>query len=38
MGSHDEDFGPYQQGEDEIASTYDTPDEFANALRELVRE
>ena len=33
MYPHDDDFGPYQEGEDEIAGTYDTPDEFAAAMR-----
>ena len=31
-------FGQYQKGEDEIAGTYDTPDEFAAALREWVNQ
>ena len=34
----DDGFGPYQEGEDEIAGTYDTPDEFAAAMREWVRK
>ena len=33
MNTYEEDFGVYQRGEDEIADTYDTPEEFANALR-----
>lgn len=39
MDSYDDDgFGPFQQGEDEIACTYDTPDEFEAAMREWVKE
>ena len=33
MDPHDDDFGPYQKGEDEIAGAYDTPDEFEAAMR-----
>ena len=38
MTHNDDGFGPYQEGEDEIADTYDTPDEFAAALRKWMRE
>ena len=37
MDPHDDDFGPYQEGEDGIAGTYDTPDEFAAAMRAWVK-
>ena len=37
MDPHGDDFGPYQEGEDEIAGTYDTPDEFAAAMRAWVK-
>ena len=30
--SYDDGFGPYQEGEDEIAGIYDTPDEFEAAM------
>ena len=38
MDLHDDGFGPYQKGEDEIAETYATPDGFEAALRALARE
>ena len=38
MDSYERDFGQYQKGEDEIACTYDTPDEFAKAMREWIRK
>ena len=37
MDPHDDDFGPYQEGEDEIAGTYDTPDGFKAAMRAWVK-
>ena len=38
MDTYEDDYGSYQKGEDEIACTYDTPDEFAKAMREWIRE
>ena len=38
MNSYEDDFGPYQKGEDEVACTYDTPDEFEKAMREWIRK
>lgn len=37
MAGYDSDFGPYVEGEDEIAGTYDTPDEFEAAMRRWVK-
>lgn len=37
MNSYEDDFGPYQEGEDEIACTYETPDEFEAAMREWIK-
>ena len=37
MDPHDDDFGPYQEGEDEIAGTHDAPDGFAAAMRAWVK-
>lgn len=36
MAPHEDDFGPYEAGEDEIECTYDTPDEFEAAMRSWV--
>ncbi len=37
MGTNDDDFEPYEKGEDEIACTYNTPDEFEAAMRDWVK-
>lgn len=37
MGTYDDDFGSYIEGEDEIACTYNTPDEFEAAMRGWVK-
>lgn len=38
MGTYEQDFGPYQEGEDEIACTYDTVDEFVAAIGNAMRK
>ena len=38
MDSYENDFGKYQKGEDDIDSIYDTPDEFAKAMREWIKK
>ena len=33
----DKDFGSYQKGEDEIACTYDTAEDFENAMQAWIK-
>ena len=38
MAPHEDDFGPYLEGEDEIECTYSTPDEFEAAMRSWIQK
>ena len=38
MVPNEDDFGPYMEGEDEIACTYNTPDELVAAMRKWISE
>ena len=38
MNSYEDDFGPYLEGEDKIACTYDTVDEFVAAIGKAMRK
>lgn len=38
MPPHEDDFGPYLEGEDEIEYTYNTPDEFEAAMRSWIQK